>query len=203
MTLLGLDFDNTLVRYDELFHRVAIEKGLIKEELTANKTTIRDYLRRKGQDAEFTLLQGEVYGLRILEAKPSEGLLEKLIEFRQAGIKMVLVSHKTKTPYKGPKYNLRAAAWKWLEKYGFFEESGLGWNHEDVFFESTKGEKIEKIKQLRCTHYVDDLEEILISLEADVEKLWYTNEQKNAEVGIKKFKSWKELHIKNKDTKHL
>ena len=29
MTLLGLDFDNTLVRYDKLFHKIALEKGLI------------------------------------------------------------------------------------------------------------------------------------------------------------------------------
>ena len=31
MTLLGLDFDNTLVRYDKLFYKVALEKGLIEE----------------------------------------------------------------------------------------------------------------------------------------------------------------------------
>ena len=30
MTLLGLDFDNTLVRYDKLFHQLAVEKGLIE-----------------------------------------------------------------------------------------------------------------------------------------------------------------------------
>ena len=30
MTLLGLDFDNTLVRYDKLFHKLAKEKGLIE-----------------------------------------------------------------------------------------------------------------------------------------------------------------------------
>ena len=29
MTLLGLDFDNTLVRYDKLFHQLAVEKGLL------------------------------------------------------------------------------------------------------------------------------------------------------------------------------
>ena len=85
MTLLGLDFDNTLVRYDKLFHRLAVNKGLIRKDLPANKTTIRDYLRKIGQDEEFTLLQGEVYGLRILEAEPSEGMLEKLKELRQEG----------------------------------------------------------------------------------------------------------------------
>ena len=73
MTLLGLDFDNTLVRYDKLFHQLALEKGLIKKSLPTDKTAIRDYLRSQGQDEQFTLLQGEVYGLRILEAEPAKG----------------------------------------------------------------------------------------------------------------------------------
>ena len=32
MTLLGLDFDNTLVHYDELFHQLAVERKLIKDD---------------------------------------------------------------------------------------------------------------------------------------------------------------------------
>ena len=71
MSRLGLDFDNTLVRYDKLFHQLAIEKGLIEKTLPADKTTIRDYLRGQGRDEQFTMLQGEVYGLRILESLSS------------------------------------------------------------------------------------------------------------------------------------
>ena len=33
MTLLGLDFDNTLVCYDKLFHKLALEKGLIDKSI--------------------------------------------------------------------------------------------------------------------------------------------------------------------------
>ena len=66
MTLLGLDFD-TLVRYNELFYQLAVEKGLIKESIPICKTTIR-LITCQGKDEEFTLLQGEVYGLRILDA---------------------------------------------------------------------------------------------------------------------------------------
>ena len=74
MTLLGLDFDNTLVRYDKLFHQLALEKNLIEQIVPANKTAIRDYLREQGKEEQFTLLQGEVYGPRILEAEPAEGI---------------------------------------------------------------------------------------------------------------------------------
>ena len=102
MTLLGLDFDNTLVRYDSLFQQLALEKSLIDESIPADKTAIRDYLRSQGQDEQFTLLQGEVYGLRILEAEPAEGMLKALGELHQRGIPMVLVSHKPELPTKDP-----------------------------------------------------------------------------------------------------
>ena len=41
MTLLGLDFDNTLVRYDKLFHQLAVEKGLIDQDLQKNKESVK------------------------------------------------------------------------------------------------------------------------------------------------------------------
>ena len=125
MTLLGLDFDNTLVRYDKLFYKLALEKGLIEESIAANKITIRNYLRERGQDEEFTLLQGEVYGARILEAEPAEGMLEVLAKLHQRGIPMVLVSHKTQIPYKGPAYNLHEAAQSWLKQYNFLKKTAL------------------------------------------------------------------------------
>ena len=31
--ILGVDFDNTIVAYDSLFHRVALERGLIPADL--------------------------------------------------------------------------------------------------------------------------------------------------------------------------
>ena len=137
MTLLGLDFDNTLVRYDRLFHQLALEKGLIEESFPANKVMIRDHMRSQDKDHLFTLLQGEVYGLRLLEAAPADGMLFALGKLKQLGIPMVLVSHKTRRPYKGPAFDLHQAAWNWLEKYGFFEIDGLAWSRDQVFFEES------------------------------------------------------------------
>ncbi len=173
MTLLGLDFDNTLVQYDKLFHQLALEKGLIEPSVSVNKIAIRDYLRSQDQDEQFTLLQGEVYGLRILEAEPSEGILDVLAYLHQQSVPMVLVSHKTCTPYKGPKYDLRKAALNWLEKYNFFEESFLDWGSSNVYFEDTKSSKIARISNLRCTHYLDDLPDILEKLDSSVYGIWY------------------------------
>ena len=173
MTLLGLDFDNTLVRYDNLFHQLALEKDLITDLIPANKIAIRNYLRDHKKEEDFTLLQGEVYGSRILEAEPAEGMLKALTELRQQRIPMVLVSHKTRTPYKGPAFDLHQAAWSWLDKYGFFHRDGMGWTQEQVFFEETKQDKISRIEALGCTHYIDDLPEILDMLPTKIHAILY------------------------------
>lgn len=173
MTLLGLDFDNTLVRYDKLFHRLATEKGLIKHTVGANKTAIRNYLREVGKEEDFTLLQGEVYGPRILDAEPADGMLTALKELNQRGIPMVLVSHKTRLPYKGPAHDLHKAAWEWLEKYDFLSTSGLNWKREQVYFEESKQAKVDRIKSLNCTHYIDDLPEILEYIPDNIIKILY------------------------------
>ena len=47
------------------------------------------------------------------------------IFFNNNGIELFIISHKTKTPYQGPKYNLHDAASNWLEKNLFFEKN---WN---------------------------------------------------------------------------
>ena len=171
--LLGLDFDNTLVSYDKLFYKLALEKDLIEASLPKSKTEVRNYLRNKGKDEEFTLLQGEVYGLRILEAEPAEGMVKALGEINKQGIAMVLVSHKTKTPYKGPAYDLQQAAWQWLEKYSFFEKDGLGWSRDQVFFEESKDAKIRRIQQIGCTHYIDDLTNILENIPNRIKRILY------------------------------
>ena len=196
--LLGLDFDNTLVSYDKLFYKLALEKNLIEESLPESKTEVRNYLRDKGKDDEFTLLQGEVYGLRILEAEPAEGMIKALREINQLGIAMVLVSHKTKTPYKGPAYDLHQAAWQWLMKYSFFEEDGLGWSRDQVFFEESKDAKIRRIEQIGCTHYIDDLTDILEKIPNRIKRILYDPGKKKSKEELSKkelirLASWENL----------
>ena len=194
MTLLGLDFDNTLVRYDRLFHQLALEKGLIEDSVAANKTAIRDYLRHQEQDELFTLLQGEVYGLRILEAEPAAGMLKALGELNQRGIPMVLVSHKTRNPYKGPAYDLHQAAWCWLEKHGFFSPDSLGWSRDQVFFEESKQAKVARIEGQGCSHYVDDLPEILEMLPLSIQAVLYDPNNSYSNQNFLKLTDWRHLN---------
>jgi hypothetical protein len=191
--MLGLDFDNTLVSYDALFHALAVEQKLISPELKADKTVIRDHLRAKGRNEDFTLLQGEVYGSRISEAEAAPGMKAALVGLQSLGVELVIVSHKTRTPFKGPAYDLHAAARDWLHLQGFFSPEGLGWRQEQVFFEPTKEQKAQRIIDLGCTHYVDDLPEILAMLPETMERILYAPTGKSAWEGGAVMTAWDEL----------
>jgi hypothetical protein len=190
---VGLDFDNTLIRYDGLFHALAVEQKLISPELKADKTVIRDHLRTKGRDEDFTLLQGEVYGSRIRGAVAAPGMLSALIGLQALGVELVIVSHKTATPFKGPAYDLLAAARDWLTLQGFFSPEGLGWSQEQVFFEPTKERKAQRIIDLGCTHYVDDLPEILAMLPETIKRILYSPSGESTWERGPVMKTWEEL----------
>ncbi len=190
---VGLDFDNTLIRYDGLFHALAIEQKLISPEVKADKTAIRDHLRAKGRDEDFTMLQGEVYGSRIRGAEAAPGMKRALMGIQSRGVELVIVSHKTAKPFKGPPYDLHAAARDWLTLQGFFSPEGLCWSHEQVFFESTKERKAQRIIDLGCTHYVDDLPEILAMLPGTIERILYAPTGESAWHGGPVMNAWEEL----------
>ena len=190
MTLLGLDFDNTLVRYDNLFHQLALEKGLISQSVPPNKTLIRNHLRLLGKEKEFTLLQGEVYGCRILEASATSGLYNALKELKTKSVPMVIISHKTQKPYTGPAHDLHKSALGWLEKNNFFSTDGLNFSDNQVYFEPTKEKKISRIIDLGVTHYVDDLPEILEMIPSSISKYLFDPFRLHSECNLSSFHKW-------------
>lgn len=158
MRRLGLDFDNTLVCYDPVFHRAALEAGLIPPTVARHKNAVRDHLRAAGQEAAWTALQGEVYGPRLAQALPFAGLEDFLEAARRAGWALSIVSHKTRHPFAGPRWDLHQAARQWIHRH--LEE----WVQSDnVFLEPTKEEKLHRIATLVCDAFVDDLPEILLA----------------------------------------
>lgn len=157
---IGLDFDNTIVSYDALFHRVACERGLVPSGIPVNKVAVRDYLRGIGQEDRWTEMQGYVYGARMDEAAAYPGALEAMQAAIDAGHELAIISHKTMYPFMGPKYDLHAAARGWVESH--LSQRGCRLISEDrVFFELTKDAKLSRIGQLSCDLYLDDLPEIL------------------------------------------
>jgi len=194
--VLGLDFDNTIIKYDELFHRVAFEKNLIPPDFPKEKNTVRNYLREKNIEDEWTIIQGEVYGDRIKEAIPFEGMLETLEKLRIKKIPINIISHKTRVPYLGPKIDLHAAAINWMKINHFFDSDGLNFTLPQIYFEETKEEKIDRIVSTGCTHYVDDLPEILEMIPNGIKKIIFSpNGSEKYDENWTVINSWKELPV--------
>ncbi len=158
---IGIDFDNTIVCYDTLFRRVALEHGLIPADLPNSKGAVRDHLRAAGKEDRWTAMQGEVYGKRMSEAHAFPGVLGCIARLVRLQIPVFIVSHKSHYPYLGPKYDLHESALAWLVKQGAFDPAMVGLGREHVFFELTKQAKLQRIASLGCTHFVDDLPELL------------------------------------------
>lgn len=158
---IGIDFDNTLVCYDQLFWELARECGLIDESVSHRKDSVRDNLRLRGLEPSWTKLQGEAYGPRILEASPFPDALAAVSQFRKNGWEVFVISHKTKTPIAGSGYDLHMAARTWLNVYGFCGDSAAPVSSDQAFFELTKHDKLRRIAQLECDWFIDDLPELL------------------------------------------
>ena len=155
---LGVDFDNTIVSYDEVFQRVAVDRNLIPATVPARKQAVRDYLRADGREDDWICLQGAVYGPGMAHARPFAGVFETIDALKAAGIDVFVISHRTKHPFQGPRYDLHAAAKEWLDRAAA-TPSPLA--RDRIFFEITKEAKLDRIRRCGCTHFIDDLPEFL------------------------------------------
>jgi FMN phosphatase YigB (HAD superfamily) len=159
---IGFDFDNTIVSYDALFHKVAVEQGVIHEEVPVNKLAVRDFLRKAGQEDIWTEMQGYVYGARMSEAQSYPEVIAVMKRLRDAGHTLAIMSHKTRHPYRGKQYDLHAAARDWIQRYLCVEGAALIPSNQ-IFFELTKEEKLARIGNFGCDVFIDDLPEILLA----------------------------------------
>jgi hypothetical protein len=159
---IGLDLDGTIVVYDEVFHRHAVELFALPADVPPEKTAVRDWLRGHAPGEQGWIeLQRIVYGLRMTEASPSPGVADFLKDCRDAGIGLSIVSHKTRLSVAAPQVDLHAAALEWLETNHFFEMDHFALERDRVFFEPTRGAKLRRIASEGCVLFVDDLDEVL------------------------------------------
>jgi len=160
---IGLDFDNTIIRYDDVFVAAAVERGLVPAGFKGGKQAVRDAIRlRPDGERDWQRLQGHVYGAGIGGATAFTGLDHFLRRARAADASVMIVSHKTKFGHYDPaRVNLRTAATAWMEARGFFAADGFALIRDDVHFASTRAEKLARIGALHCDVFVDDLPEVL------------------------------------------
>jgi hypothetical protein len=158
---IGIDFDNTIVCYDQVFHAAARERELIPVEVPVSKEAVRNYLRSIDREEDWTKLQGYVYGPRMRDALPFAGVMEFFARCAEAQLPVWIISHKTRYPFQGPQYDLHESARQWIADHGLLDADRVGLPADHVFFELTKAAKLERVQQVGCTHFIDDLPEFL------------------------------------------
>jgi len=180
---IGIDLDNTLICYDNIFHASAISSDLIPEDWIGNKEQLRDYIRLLHDgEHKWQQLQGYVYAEAVKDAESFPGAIRFLWRAKQKGHQLFIVSHKTKFSHHDASKSLRVPARKWLKEKEIFTElpSSLV---NDVYFLSTQKEKIEKFNELNLDVLIDDLIEV-------IENPLLDNDIKAIHFGGERFSSW-------------
>ncbi len=162
MLRIGIDFDNTIAGYDHAFSMAARDGGLLPETFAGTKKDVRDAVRRLAEgERKWMTLQGRVYSAHMADAVLIGGVADFLNRCRDRGVEVCIISHKTEFGHFDPdRVNLRDAGFAWMAAKGFFDPDRFGICRDRVFFEPTRDAKIARIASLRCTDFIDDLEEI-------------------------------------------
>lgn len=157
--IIGLDLDNTIVCYDKCFHVLAQGECSMPSNVSASKSSVRQFFRDSEREKDWTALQGIAYGRGMKEATPFPGAFEFVRNALSQGVRVNIISHRTKHPIVGDKTDLHASALDWLRREGFIGNGAL--SEDDVFFETCKDAKLDRIASQQCDVFLDDLPEIL------------------------------------------
>ncbi len=194
--VIGIDFDNTIISYDEIMHKFAVQWDFIEADSAKSKKEIRDKIRLLPDgEMKWQKLQAVVYGTEIEQASLTDGVLLFFKECKKNEIPLYVISHKTEFASFDKTVNLRESALNWIQQNRFFDSHIL--SRENVYFQSTRRGKIERVKYLKCTHFIDDLEETFLepSFPAGVKKILYVPHTKHSFLPhVKVVSSWTEIN---------
>ncbi|MBE2179993.1 MAG: hypothetical protein IAE97_05940 [Chthoniobacterales bacterium] len=184
---IGIDLDNTLADYGNVVGQMCRVHG-VETGGGDPKLALRAYLRAAGREAEWTALQGELYGPLMEGAEPFPGAVNFLISAAAAGADCIVVSHRTPRPIAGQAHDLHAAARAWIKGH---LPPGL-----EVHLAETKQEKLSRIGKLRVDVFIDDLPELLgaAGFPAGVAKVLFDPRGEHPEQpGVERFRTWAEI----------
>ncbi len=193
---IGIDFDNTIITYDDVFRIAARQGGLIDPDFSGSKQAVRDAIRLLPDgELAWQRLQGQVYGKGIGGAKMVAGVEAFLRRCRAQGCVVVVVSHKTEYGHFDPdRVNLRQAALDWMAAQGLLG-GDFGIALADVYFESTRAEKLMRIAALSLTHFIDDLEEVLTdpNFPPTVERILFADGAQKVSSSYTSCSTWRDI----------
>ena len=158
---IGIDFDNTIVCYDDLFYEIALDAGIIPSSIGKSKYSVKEYLITNNFESLWTELQGKVYGDFMYKAIPYEGVLDFLGHPIFCDLDIFIISHRTQFPYLGKKTDLHISAKNWVKENNIFQLSHL--KPSQLFFETSVNDKLNRVRKQRCDIFIDDLSSFLLS----------------------------------------
>jgi len=167
---IGIDLDNTIISYDDVFQLAANKFGLLDNNNCLSKESLRNQIRnQKNGEKKWQKLQGYVYGEGISEAVLFPGVYRFLWRCKERKIDVEIVSHKTEYGhFDSKKISLRNSANNFLINQGLLDNKNPLINK--VTYKNSKKEKIDYIKQNNYECFIDDLEEIIFSEELEGQK---------------------------------
>jgi hypothetical protein len=163
-----IDLDNTVAIYDDIIKKICNDKHIKLPSGYNTKSSISSYLKRNGMNHIWTEFQGLCYGPMMQHAKVADAFIEYAAFAKGLGYSLILVSHKTQFPASGLNFDLRQAAKNWIDL-------NLGSVFDEIFFENTFDNKIEKIHSINPDFLIDDLQAVLLKANLGKEKSFLIN----------------------------
>lgn len=191
---IGIDFDNTIVNYHNLFHEIALKEGLIDRKVGKSKVEVRDHLNSLKKVDEFTALQGKIYGKYIILAKVFDGFSECLNALSAKNYELFIISHKSQFPLLGEQNDLHVAAKNFLEKNKLLGRDKIP--YENVYFLETLNLKIQTAIRLNLDLFIDDLLDVVTNdrLTSNTNTIWFNPLRETIpKPGIDFFTNWSDL----------
>ncbi len=183
-----------------LRHRLSpgrVRSGAVEAASPVSKEKVRGAIRLlPGGESKWTRPQALFYGRRRADATPFEGMATFFRHCAQSGTRAWIVSHKTPLALlDGEQVDIRQPALRWVKANGFFEPDGLALSRHAVFVETTRAEKLERIRALGCTHFIDDLAEVFAeeAFPRETVKLLFAPHGAKAPPDVRAFRTWGEL----------
>lgn len=184
---IGIDFDNTIVNYEDSFHQEAIKRKIFRKnhKKKNSKSNLKNKLILGKKEEEWTSIQGIVYGKKMFRAKPYKNSVKFINKYsNNKNFELFIVSHKTLHPIIGEKINLHKISKDWMLKNKIFKNKKNEWIKKHVFFLKTKEEKIKKIIELECDYFIDDLMEILKKLPKKIKAIHFDPYKKSTKPSL-------------------
>jgi len=163
----GFDLDNTLIDYGPTVIEFCRKRHLPE---MSSVQELRSHLRAslRGDDS-WQEAQSFLYLDGLKFARPADGSLDFLDHLSRIGVKLLIISHKTRTTQtKFGSLDLRTPALEWIKNSAlikFFDASN------NIYFAETRAEKIQEISFQRPKWYIDDLVEVLTDLFFPIETI--------------------------------